>query len=100
MVGLATNLSPASVTGPCPWHMPPASGRRCLCSSSSLLDNVIVIIIIFVVVISITRPKPAYSRQGLAGSWGQDTDEVSTFLVFLTSHFAPAALSFKLTWDH
>ena len=23
-----------------------------------------------------TRPKPAYGRQGLAESWGQDTDEV------------------------
>ena len=47
--------------------------------------------------IIITRPKPAYGRQGLAGSWGQDTNEVSTFLVFLTSHFAPAALSSDLT---
>merc|ERR1712018_895564 len=36
-------------------------------------------------------------RQGLAGSWGQDTDEVSTFCVFLTSHFAPVALSSDLT---
>ena len=48
------------------------------------------------IIIIITRPKPAYGRQGLAGSWGQDTDEVSTFLVFLTSHFAPAALSLDL----
>ena len=48
------------------------------------------------ITIIITRPKPAYGRQGLAGSWGQDTDEVSTFLVFLTSHFAPAALSSDL----
>ena len=48
-------------------------------------------------IIMITRPKPAYGRQGLAGSWGQDTDEVSTFLVFLTSHFAPAALCSDLT---
>ena len=47
-------------------------------------------------IIIITRPKPAYGRQGLAGSWGQNTDEVSTFLVFLTSHFAPAALSLDL----
>ena len=45
------------------------------------------------IIIIITRPKPAYGRQGLAGSWGQNTDEVSTFLVFLTSHFAPAPLS-------
>ena len=49
------------------------------------------------IIITITRPKPAYGRQGLAGSWGQDTDEVSTFLVFLTSHFAPVALSSDLT---
>ena len=48
------------------------------------------------IIIMITRPKPAYGRQGLAGSWGLDTDEVSTFLVFLTSHFAPAALSSDL----
>ena len=50
LVGLATNLSPASVTGPCPWHMPPASGMRCLCSSSSLLDSVIIIIVLLVVI--------------------------------------------------
>ena len=50
-----------------------------------------------IIIIIITRPKPAYGRQGLVGSWGQDTDEVSTFLVFLTSHFAPAALSSDLT---
>ena len=54
-----------------------------------------------IIIIIITRPKPAYGRQGLAGSWGQDTDEVSTFLVFLTSHFAHAALSLDYsTWDH
>ena len=49
------------------------------------------------IIIIITRPKPAYGRHGLAGSLGQDTDEVNTFLVFLTSHFAPAALSSDLT---
>ena len=56
----------------------------------------IVILIIIIVIIIVTRPKPAYGRQGLAGLWGQDTDEVSTFLVFLASHFAPAALSSEL----
>ena len=56
----------------------------------------IILAIIFIIIIK-TRPKPAYGRQGLAGSWGQDTDEVSTFLVFLTSHFAPGALSSDLT---
>ena len=30
------------------------------------------------IIIIITRPKPAYGRPGLAGSWGQDTDGVST----------------------
>ena len=38
-----------------------------------------------IIIIIITRPKPANGRQGLAGLWGQDTDEVSTFLVFLTN---------------
>ena len=42
----------------------------------------------FIIIIIITGPKPAYGRQGLAGSWGQDTDKVSNFWVFLTSHFA------------
>ena len=71
------------------------------------INKIIVIITISIVLTIIaintsitiitTRPKPAYGRQGLAGSWGQETDEVSTFLVFLTSHFAPAALSSDLT---
>ena len=52
--------------------------------------------LIIITIIIITRPKPASDRQGLVGSWGQYTDEVSTFLVFLTSHFAPAALSSDL----
>ena len=57
------------------------------------------VVIINTVIIIITRPKPASGRQGLVGSWGQDTDEVSTFLVFLTSHFAPAALSSEVGSD-
>ena len=66
--------------------------------SASALEEVIItitttIIITIIIIIIITRPKPASGRQGLVGSWGQDTDEVSTFLVFLTSHFAPAPLS-------
>ena len=58
---------------------------------TSILVTIIIIIIIN------TRPRPAYGRQGLVGLWGQDTDEVSTFLVFLTPHFAPAVLSSELT---
>ena len=38
----------------------------------------IIISITFITII-ITRPKPAFGRQGLAGSWGQDTDKVSNF---------------------
>ena len=38
-----------------------------------------------IIVIIVTRPKPAYGRQGLAGSWGQDTDKVSSFWVSLRS---------------
>ena len=66
-------------------------------NQSKKIFSTIITIIIITIIIIITRPKPAYGRQGLAGSWGQDTDEVSTFLVFLTSHFAPAALSSDLT---
>ena len=54
--------------------------------------------VIFIIIIIITRPKPAYGRQGLVGSWGQDTDKVSNFWVFLTAHFAQ--LGIKPTWDH
>ena len=60
--------------------------RQASCKSLCLL----------LIIIIITRQKPAYGRQGLAGSWGQDTDEVSTFLEFLMSHLAPAALSSDL----
>ena len=31
------------------------------------------------IIIIITRPKPAYGRQGQAGLWGQDTDQAGTF---------------------
>ena len=61
-------------------------------------NKVTIIKIIIMIIIMITRPKPAYGRQGLAGSWGQDTDKVSNFWVFLTSHFAQ--LGNKPTWDH
>ena len=67
------------------------------CSSAPhLVTIIIVILVIIVIIIIITRPKPAYGQQGLAGWWGQDRDEVRTFLVFLMTHFAPAALSSDL----
>ena len=38
-----------------------------------------IVMVITIVVIILTRPKPAYGRQGLAGLWGQDTDQAGTF---------------------
>ena len=50
----------------------------------------------------LTRPKPAYGRQDLAGSWGQYTDEVSTFFGVLNVSLRACGdqLRFKSTWDH
>ena len=66
-----------------------------LCTAATAVGRNVDIIIIIIIN---TRPKPAYGRQGLAGSWGQVTDKVSNFWVFLTSHFAQ--LGNKPTWDH
>ena len=35
--------------------------------------------VLLILIIIITRPKPAYGRQGLAGLWGQDTGQAGTF---------------------
>ena len=45
-----------------------------------LLIIILIIIIITsaITIIIITRPKPAYGLQGLAGSWGQDIDQAGT----------------------
>ena len=75
------NVTSGNLPGPLPWV------------NTVIFIIIATVTIIIIIIIIITRPKPAYGRQGLAGLWGQDTDEVSTFLVFLTSHFAPAALS-------
>ena len=72
--------------------------RNTLGSLLTVPNNVITNIFIIIIIIIFTTPKPAYGRQGLAGSWGQDTDKVSNFWVFLTSHFAQ--LGNKPTWDH
>ena len=77
-------------------HLISAQGKSLIVVSLMIMIMSMLIIIIDIIIIIITRPKPAYGRQGRAGSWGQDTDEVSTFLVFLTSHFAPVALSSDL----
>ena len=47
-------------------------------------------------VIIITRTKPAFGWQGLAGHWVKIQIKTVLFWVFSTSHFAPAALSSDL----
>ena len=54
---------------------------------------ILIVITISITIIIITRPKPPYRRQGLAGSWGKDTVRRVHFGAFSTSHFAPSALS-------
>merc|ERR1711963_1305319 len=51
-----------------------------------------IIITIIIIIIITTRPKPAYGRQGLAGSWGQDTDQAGTFLGVLNHENQPETL--------
>ena len=57
-----------------------------------------IIIITFITIIT-TRPKPAYGRQGLAGSWGQDTDQAGTFwgVLNVSLRACSAQLGFKPT---
>ena len=56
-------------------------------------------------------PSLSSSRQGLAGSWGQDTDQAGTFWGVLKCQLAPLALSsdidqpktmknHKKNWNH
>ena len=95
------SLSQLSSLLPCRLHI---EGRRTNYVTFQISISIISIITILlltttnIIIIIITRPKPAYGRQGLAGSWGQDTDKVSNFWVFLTSHFTQ--LGIKPTWDH
>ena len=48
-------------------------------SNPGIVILIINIIIRIIIVIISTRPKPAYGRQGLAGFWGQDTDQAGSF---------------------
>ena len=45
----------------------------------TIMVSVIIFVVVVIIFIIITRPKPAYGRQGLAGLWGQDTDQAGTF---------------------
>ena len=50
---------------------PPSSTPSLLPDKVSFLPLIVIIVI--------ARQKLAYGRQGLAGSWGQDTDQTDTF---------------------
>ena len=67
-----------------------------------LYGAVITILAISTIIIIITRPKPAYGRQGLAGLWGQDTDQAGTFwgVVNISLRAFSAQLGWRLTWNH
>ena len=70
---------------------------RCLQTETHTIRFVIIIIIII-----ITRPKPAYGRQGLAGSLGQDTNQAGMFwgVLNVSLRASGAQLRYKLTWNH
>ena len=67
-----------------------------------MTNFVIIISITIIVTIIITRPKPAYGRQGLAGWWGHDTYQAGTFwgVLNISLRACGAQLGFKPTWDH
>ena len=64
----------------------PSSSQKAWSSTSSII-------------IITTRPKPAYGRQGLAGSWGQDTNQARIFwgVLNLSLRASGAQLGYKLT---
>ena len=67
-----------------------------------IVATTIIITIIAPTIIIITRPKSAYSRQGLAGSWGQDTIQARIFwgALNVSLRASSAQLKYKLTWNH
>ena len=56
----------------------------------------------FVIIIIDTRTKPAYGRQGLAESWGQDTNQARIFWGILNVSLRTSGAQFgcKLTLNH
>ena len=66
------------------------------CAAGSIMSDFVSLATVHsadhICIIIITRPKPAYGRQGLAGSWGQDTDQAGTFLGVLNHENQPETL--------
>ena len=67
-----------------------------------IITILITIIIKITIIIILTRPKPAYGRQGLAESWGQNADQVGTLLGVLNVSLraSGAQLGYEPTWNH
>ena len=73
---------------------PPSQHVDVLAEVSTI--TIIVIVLTITITIIVTRPKPPYGRQGLAGLWGKDTVRRVNCGVFSTSHFAPSSYWIEL----
>ena len=80
--------------GPCS-ALYEAATKRGKCQCTGRMHHNIIIINANIIIIN-TRPKPAYGRQGLAGSWGQGTDQASTFWGVLNVSLRACGLSSDL----
>ena len=80
------------------WHLSTCLRTEQACPQITSRQVVIIIIIIII----ITRPKPAYGRQGLTGLWDLDTDKAGSFwgVLNVSLRACSAQLGFKPTWDH
>ena len=81
---LHRNGSPRPHPQPLPRAVYIARQKEAIFSDADQPQNIFVITLFIIkntiiIIIIITRPKPAYGRQGLAGLWGQDTDQAGTF---------------------
>ena len=81
-------------------QQPPAACLRQPSGHAPFAAHILAGIIITIIIT--TRPEPAYGRQGLVGSLGQDTDQAGTFwgVLNVSLRASSAQLGFKPTWNH
>ena len=96
MMAMVITMSSSRISNQCHWEgswevvrvikagfrSTSASFVHCVHFTSSFASHFVTIAILIIIT---TRPKPAYDRQGLAGSWGQDTDQVDRLSASLNS---------------
>ena len=77
MLPTSSPLSARHEASPWRWRLPRRrhQGNR----GPHLADQTTFVVMNISIIIILTRPKPAYGRQGLAGFWGQDTDQAGSF---------------------